>query len=58
MGHSVETLVLTYAGVPESDETLGNQRISPALAGPKNGPFCRAAPDTETGRAATAGDAA
>jgi integrase len=39
MGHSVETLVSTYAGVLEGDETLGNQRISAALAGTKKGPI-------------------
>jgi integrase len=58
MGHSVETLVSTYAGVLEGDEALGNKRISAALAGPKKGPKRRAAPRRESGQAATAGDAA
>lgn len=32
LGHSVETLVSTYVGALEEDETLGNSRIEAALA--------------------------
>jgi hypothetical protein len=32
MGHSVETLVSTYVGALDGDETLANQRIDAALA--------------------------
>ena len=35
MGHSVETLVTTYVGALAGDETLANERIDAALAGPK-----------------------
>lgn len=34
MGHSVETLVSTYVGAPDTDEALANSRISDALAVP------------------------
>lgn len=52
MGHSVETLVSTYAGVLEGDETLGNKRISAALAGPTR------VPKRQTPQAADTDDAA
>ena len=58
MGHSVETLVSTYAGVLESDEALGNQRISAALASPKKGPIRGAAQARGTGQAAAGGGVA
>lgn len=32
MGHSVETLVSTYVGALEGDETMANERIDAALA--------------------------
>ena len=32
MGHSVETLVSTYVGALEGDETIANDRIAAALA--------------------------
>ncbi len=37
LGHSVETLVTTYAGVLAGDEALADKRIDDALAAPNRG---------------------
>jgi integrase len=46
MGHSVQTLVTTYIGALDGDESLANQRIEAVLAGPKT----RSAPNRVTPR--------